>query len=74
MGEVQLAIIMMYSHFCLDFLTKICNDLVISFFYYYYAVLENFLFRTAEIVLLQSWFSLTSEKNLFKYSMGICAY
>lgn len=49
--EVQLAI-MMYSCFCLDFLTKICNDRLISFFSYYHAVLENFLFRTSEIVLL----------------------
>lgn len=50
--EVQLAIIMMYSCFCMDILTKICNDGLISFFCYYHVILENFIFRTSEIVLL----------------------
>lgn len=41
-GEVQLAITMVCRHFCLSFLTKICNDWLISFSYYYHYLKISF--------------------------------
>lgn len=52
MNEVHLAIITMYRHFCLYFLTKIYNDRLISFFYYYLPYLKmSFSELIAEILL-----------------------